>query len=119
MDPFLQFLKTELPNGETIGEDVTVNTKTEGEPDEDNQPTYTETSHTLFAQIDILKATDRTFEGLKLQPGDAMGYFQKKDVAYLTEESTVEVTRSGVTLQFIIQKVTPEMVNIPVQLKQV
>lgn len=85
MDPFLRFLKTRLPGGERIGRDVTVTTCTD--IDEEGKPQYNTTTHTLTAQIDLIKGTEKIIDDIILKPGDAVGYFQNKHIEYLTEES--------------------------------
>jgi hypothetical protein len=116
MDPFLQFLRTELPTGDTIGKDVTVTTCTD--IDEEGKPVYDETSHTLLAQIDLMKGTEKIIDDMILKPGDAMGYFQNKDIEYLTEESKAEVTINWVDFTFKVMNVLPDIINIVVPMKQ-
>jgi hypothetical protein len=116
MDPFLRFLKTRLPGGERIGRDVTVTTCTD--IDEEGKPQYDTTTHTLTAQIDLMKGTEKIIDDMILKPGDAMGYFQNKDIEHLTEESKVEVTINGIEFTFKVVKVLPDIINIVVPMKQ-
>lgn len=103
-----------------IGKDVTVTTRTDsGETDDDGQPVYNEDTNTLLAQMDLLKGTERIIEGLILKPGDCIGYFQKKDVEYLNNDSYVSVTLQGIDFHFKIVDVLPEAVNIVVPMRRV
>lgn len=99
-----------------IGKDVTVTTCTD--IDEEGKPLYDETTHTITAQIDLIKGTEKIVDDMILKPGDAMGYFKNKDVEYLTEESKVEVTINGIAFEFKIEKVLPDLINTVVPMKQ-
>ncbi len=116
MDPFLQFLKTELPTGEKFGKDVTVTTCIN--IDEEGKPEYDETTHTLLAQVDLMKGTEKIIDDMILKPGDAMGYFQNKHIEHLTEDSKVEVTIGEVDFMFKVMKVLPDIINVVVPMKQ-
>jgi len=99
-----------------VGRDITITTCID--IDEESKPVYDETTHTLLAQIDLMKGTEKIIDDMILKPGDAMGYFQNKDIEYLTEESKVEVTINGVDFTFKVMKVLPDIINVVVPLKQ-
>ncbi len=98
-----------------IGKDVIVTTCID--IDEEGKPEYDGT-HTLLAQIDLMRGTEKIIDDMILKPGDAMGYFQNNDIEYLTEESKVEVNINGVDFTFKVMKVLPDLINIVVPMKQ-
>lgn len=99
-----------------VGQDITITTCID--IDEESKPVYDETTHTITAQIDLIKGTEKIIDDIILKPGDAVGYFQNKHIEYLTEESKVEVTIKGIDFTFKIVKVLPDLINTVVPLKQ-
>lgn len=107
-----------------FGESVTIETRTpqldaqeDVVKDDDNQIVYESDTNTTTAQIDIIKPTDRIIEGLKLKHGDAMAYFQKKDVGYLNIDSYV--TDSDGIYYKIAYVNTKPLMSVEVALKRV
>lgn len=125
MDIFQQYLQTKLPTGEQIGQQVTITTRTQQIEDEkpvfddEGQPVFNEETNNTTAQIDIYKGNEKTVEGIKIKPGDATGYFLKKDLEYLNPDSYIDLEKDGINFHFKITDIIPDIVNIKVPLKRV
>lgn len=87
--------------------------------DNKGQPKYTKTTNHCLAQIDLIKGTERYIEGLILQPGDAIGYFQKKDIQHLNTDTIINVEIDGLKFQFEVLEINPDLINIVVPMKRI